>query len=440
MRPLAPKFALLAVALLLAELAAIPLMPDFAEYDVNDVVLPILPTSVAVAIEQPRTPNYDVPRPGWTRVVRVRVTDATGEPLAGVGLVYQDDGFSSFCNPGMEPDVVARTNAAGLAEFDAPPEAMEITAIWPIEPDRIGVSDSRLRAKAILQADTCTIRMPFGTASGHLRLESGEPIVGGVINACGMPGETAAAATDATGRFVIRIPEGGHVDLSFCAEFVRRNYPGGWQLQCDRWEEMKVAGIADVRAGTRDLLLLTEIYRSDGTLRVVVLDSEDRPASGVLVSGMGPEQFTTHWYRSETGRVELENLMVRPQRIEVRFGWKDDWTGHWLPTATEDVIPEGQEIIIRVASGTVIHGDVRGPSGERVAGAMIRVDLAGKGQPSARSDANGAFSLVLDPAVATWTLRSEWKDTAGETWTAVCFVNTETLGVRHLLSLTNRSE
>lgn len=358
-----------------------------------------------------------------TRCVTVRVTDALGAPLAGIGL-WGDEGDSSFeiirkgipsIHEPPEPDSRIRcySDSHGFARLEVGPEAKFVTAIWHKEPGWI-CDDREITASREITGDRCLIEMPFGVVSGFLRLRNGDALPNEVVWALDGEEKLSATKTRGDGSFLIRVPSAGSVSLVFMPELGVAG--DGLTVGRTCHVELEEARVGKVSAGDEGVELWTRRHGNDGSVSVLLLDPEERPISGVLVWAHQQSRcrrIGTH--TNVQGRARLSGLTTLPQcvAIDVRASERD-----WLPLKLEPVSLEGQELVIRFRAGHRIRGQVLTGGGGIAAGAKIQVEPPGDGPAGEKADADGRFEMLLDPATAPWRFTFEWTDESGQPWRA----------------------
>lgn len=184
------------------------------------------------------------------------------------------------------------------------------------------------------------------------------------------------ATTDKEGRFEIRGSKPGPL-------IVRAALRGF----ASRLLRETVAGVG----GEKDLgtIVLPRGRRMQG----IVLRGERRlPGATVLVVGVGAESEAQSVAITDgSGAWSVDDLLPGDYRVRARLPSQPAGSG----VRTERVLPAGPptNVLLMLAAGRTVRGEVLGSDGQAVAGALVSV----RGSPgvSAVSDANGDFALEL---------------------------------------------
>jgi RNA polymerase sigma factor (sigma-70 family) len=316
---------------------------------------------------------------GDSHVVRARVTDDEGNPVAGVRLraCYAANGVSPRdCTTG--PDGVVDVKGA-----------FPVMAVWvllgdelleryesplhlpPLRRGQPGV-DVVLRRKG--GADTETI-------SGRLLFADGTAVARGIVTSYRDGRRLGQVRAGDDGRFAIAVPRGATVDLAGDSLGGKRRRAFG--------------DVAGVRAADAVEIRVAEPV-GERSLDVVVVTRAGRPVEGAWVYG-GAQSPGTDWRQPPSattdvrGSATLEALPATAVSLSVRFrapgadpnDWQEIRIAH-VPTATTSlrVVDPG----VRVVHGRVLRAD-----GTPSPGA-----IAHGGSSMTAADAEGRFRLAVN--------------------------------------------
>lgn len=311
---------------------------------------------------------------GAGRSLVVRVTDEAGHPVAGsnVHLAFvgaSEPGAQAWLKSGE--DGVARF--AGLARrvqsMARSPIATLLSTTWRDVPD-----DATEIALVLRTARRIRVRLLDASGRGIAR----------ATVKISRSGEIEQwAETDASGEFTTLVPNGVSFDFSGVID----GGESGWTARCDALPDGE------------EVTLRAHATPTDRTLRVRVESPDGEPIEGARVT-------VTHrmWHRQpgsvsdESGIAWFEGLPARPLRVTATN------VGDWVLPAGLEVIPDGQEVVLRARRGVTIRGRLLRPGGASVRGrvSVRTVTVFGDIEEfmTRESDADGRFTLRVPEGAA----------------------------------------
>jgi len=139
-----------------------------------------------------------------------------------------------------------------------------------------------------------------------------------------------------------------------------------------------------------------EPFVFDGPLVVRVLDPDGEPLAGaqVYAKHMGKLVPGANLLTGKEGRVELHGLPGARCLVSARLVPSHPQSKQTV-AATGIVVPEGQEVTLRLERALWVRGIVLDADGKPVAGADAYARRAQTGLGRTKSEANGRFALKL---------------------------------------------
>jgi hypothetical protein len=321
--------------------------------------------------------------------VRVQVVDPEGNPIEGIGLNINGADFGRS----------ARTGAYGRAVFTGVPRGEARVRAWDF---------SRPHRWAF--EDTLGTPVTPGGPEVRITLQPASPIRGRVVDAGGKGLEGMQVHYRAPempyGQIATTGPDGAFESSSGAGRTVVielhpfRTVKGNPRPERSLFRAEPVTATAPAEGVEVRAVLLAQ----DRTLTVRVLDLEDRPLQGFLLTLLreGKNEFPV---TDGNGEVRLEGLLAE----EVPFGVMAPSIvpgqpnpmpeGSVLP-ANVKVLPEGQVVTLRLRRGTALLGTVLDSAGAPAAGAQVYVQTVDYTMAQAVADAEGRFRVFVPPDTA----------------------------------------
>jgi len=314
-----------------------------------------------------------------TRSVRVTVETPKGAPIPGahVGVMGRGTSLGS-----------GTTDASGIAVLRLVSDAESLSLGLPGDMrDRfLGSGWHALRPD---ESDVKFVLRPALPATGRVLDEAGAPVVGIHVGILVGGEREDMRMTDDHGAFRVPVPVDSVADLDVPGSGQRTVSPGGAQQGVDFGVEGRVAG---VRAGDEGLIL--RVAPRTRTLRVRVTLPDGSPVAQTWVQVRAEGWTGQGVMTGEDGWAALEKLPNR--RITVEGRPLQLGSAQLLETQVE-VLPEGQEISLRLRQGALLLGQLTDDRGLGVSGVEIAVRAGDRRLSGDRTTADGKFSLLLDP-------------------------------------------
>jgi hypothetical protein len=313
---------------------------------------------------------------GARRALAVRVTDESGTPVTRAIVTLADVAGSA-----LGAQTWKRTGDDGVARFVGLPRQVQAMARAPAGASLLptGLRDVPAEVAEL----TLVLR-----AARSLRVRLLDPSGRGIARATlriSRPGEIEWwVATNPSGEFTTLVPASG-ASLEFAG--VIDGAESGWSARCDALPDGE------------EVTLRAEATPTDRTLRVRVESPDGEPIAGARV-------IVTHrlWQRqpesvSDTdGVAAFQGLPARSLRVTATN------VGDWVQPARLEVVPAGQDVVLRARRGVAVRGKLLRPGGEPVRGRVTVRLSTGFGDfedlTSRESDATGRFTLLVPEGVA----------------------------------------
>jgi RNA polymerase sigma factor (sigma-70 family) len=308
------------------------------------------------------------------RMLRGRVVDARGTPLAGALVAAFDKRhFDGWLHVATLREIGTTTGEDGRFAVALPEEAFVVVAYH-----KDGVPAQI--EKADPDADLEIVLQPGRAVSGRVVWPGGAPARDVEIRPVGAaPGVAMDASWQRfpTGEFELRALGAGMVRIEV------RHAEG-------------VARPALVETGTRDLVI--ELRRTL-SIRGAVIDRAGRPVTAAKVTAKAPGSRDAVAHSTQQGRFEIRGLDDGRYDLHLEPGTKSDWyppkLTPFVPTVLSGVAAGTGDVVVEVDTGREVSGVVQGPDGNPVAKAFVAA-LGRPGQlpPTARTGPDGRFRLT----------------------------------------------
>jgi len=303
-----------------------------------------------------------------TREFRLTVVDDRDRPVPGAWVTaYTDAGRLS-----------AETGAKGEAVFAARKRVRKIS-VWV--PDR-----EFANTEHEFEEETDEFKLVLRGAAmlrGVLLDDKGRPLADGWVRAIRPEEEDETARTDSEGRFEIALLPGETVNLELKGV---SNEDG--ISESDTW----TASLKGVTAGSEGVVLRASRIERGRSLRVRVLLPDGSPAENAHITGDGLEAF--EW---SNGVATFRGLPAK--RIRVGAYYPVDPAPEILSALVEplgiEVMPQGQEIVLRFRVAAPIGGTIVDPDGRPVAGVELRLEGPDDLVIFRRTDGQGRFKIKI---------------------------------------------
>jgi len=220
--------------------------------------------------------------------------------------------------------------------------------------------------------------LPAGTIAGTVLDPEGKPPPYAVIFATWEGSGNRSASTDAAGRFTVRVPAKGRVKLTLTGQVGKEHRPITGEL-------------SEVAAGGDDVVLRARTIDMDRTLRIRVVDPSGQPLAGISLAVHGTMPVT-----DEFGVVELKGLPGKKIQVLVFSGTRHEALLKWALPERLEVVPAGQEVLLRFREAAPVSGKVTLPDGKPARVAVAARDAAGGflAQVVTHPE-DGAFALMI---------------------------------------------
>ncbi|MDJ0522968.1 MAG: carboxypeptidase regulatory-like domain-containing protein [Planctomycetota bacterium] len=321
------------------------------------------------------------------RTLTVRVVNARDEPVPEVTV---------YAAPWGAEDAFSVTNAKGTVTFRLPLHVrwVQLRVFGNeggkpyLQPDEQRVAADAGQHRIVLQ-DAAVL-------SGRLLDPTGAPIIMAQVGARRGDALVGSGHTDAQGRFRLLLKPGGPVDVAFRGDVWRDAVSGG------RYHGRLplVASVPRTPVPGKGIVLRAAAIPAESELRVRVLLPDGKPAQGFRVvltpTPVGTEGRST---TDAEGRVRYAKLTTQPVTLDVG---PPRARHHELAAQREtNVLPGGDEIVIRLAAPVLLEGVAVDAAGAPIEGASVMCNLSLSGSlPAVKTAADGRFTLALPPAFA----------------------------------------
>ena len=355
------------------------------------------------------------------------VTDPEGNPLPGITVMSD----MSFPHPtgGIRgsTSINSVTDAQGRASFHAIPEPDHRGGggkgvsfrIQPyIGPKAPPWASARTEPLVPAGQVVTIVLQPSSTIAGRVLDPEGQPVPGLYVTAVKTDGTSipgALGTCDAEGRFSLAVPAGTVVTLRIPGHGVDRG-PGHTNRSLQTPFRGDLPGVAAPAEGVE---FRATRLADDQSLSLLVLDVEGRPVTGYQFFAYGPavksaERGLSGSTDSE-GRLRWEGLMGDTLSVSPNPGALEGRPEEVVPPPRIEVVPAGQEVILRFRRGVPLDGRVLLPDGTPARGAFVHFNLQGGGGGAARqprTDDDGRFRLWFGEEQVV-RIGAAWKDDAG---------------------------
>jgi hypothetical protein len=311
----------------------------------------------------------------------VWVHDVDGKPVpnAVIGLRHEGGRAQS------------KTDEEGKATFTVQGAVQRIGSPWVIHGRSPGENPpAYVQAKPIENVPATESEARFiltvgSHASGIVLGPDGKPLASVLleIRCEGHPNRLIRSGSD--GRFTVTVPPDRTVDIVLSDVREGRGASTPDVHLCE-------GALRGVRGGAENLELKLSKAATDRTLTVRVEDPDGGPLEGAYVFALRARAKT-----DGDGRVELTNLPARA--IQVQASLTGDQRG-FVPPEPLDVVPDGQEVVLRFTRGVALHGIVLQPDGMPAQGCEVFVRIGavgGRYVATVRSDTAGGFTVYIPP-------------------------------------------
>ncbi len=316
-----------------------------------------------------------------SRSITLLVVDDDGAPIAGAGVQVNASSGSAG-----SVSMMGRTGGDGRATLRGLPVA---GTTFYVSAPALPVLDTTIRSIVPEDNEVRVVLRRAVLIRGFLRTGDGTPVPDlHVKSRLASDGSDAGYGWgDKAGVFSIKVPAGQSVDLVVDGTQTEETAAG------TRTRETgfrgSVSGVIGPAEGV-EIVLSHEAIVRDRTLVVVVQDSAGAPVPGFEVTA----HVTPKSVRARTdaqGRARLEGLPNH--RVHL---WLSDGISLERPRPLDipppgfDVVPDGQEIVVKYRAGVAIRGRVVDSSGRPLRLGFVRVSAEGRSY-SLRCDADGRF-------------------------------------------------
>lgn len=322
------------------------------------------------------------------RIVTVKVVDSRDFPLAGarIGMPHEN---TMDRGPEAPWDATDEFGAVQLRVFSKRP-GIEVMRAPPngrryILPPPAFPGDLSSELRFVLE--------DAGTATGVAMTPRGQTWRGGRIATIRGKWPISITTTDSDGCFEATVPANEEVTLQayFEDEEPLLREPG------DEAPVGVTGSLLGVRAGDRDLVLQLRVEPRDRALSVKVLSPAGGPVVGATVRFFDrSEDPLSQGVTNAVGLAAIQGLPARNLMVEVSPPNGDPAAADWTKSIVRNVVPEGQELIIRLRPGFRISGVVLKPDGEPCAGAMVSTLIRRPDFGLVTVGSDGRFSLLFD--------------------------------------------
>lgn len=307
------------------------------------------------------------------REVRVRIVREDGSPVAGVPVRATDERRRAS-GATSDRDGVAVVRASGRIDVEVVAWAMRRR-----DPSILAAPPARVEA----DASDVTITMKSGDVwTGTITGPDARPVVGALVSFHSGGRDLEFCCADGSGRFQITVPRGTRGELRFLGDVQDGNST----------RSVALAGSAAADSEPREVAIRAESIRTGLAVRVVVLDAAGRACPGAMVFlSRATMSGAPAIVRCDSeGRGEFRDLDARPAQITVPA------TARGVLAAPVAVVPDGQELVLRLEPATVVSGVVTAADGSPVSVQVMisRGDDILASNRSAASDGRFTFHVA----------------------------------------------
>ncbi len=281
-----------------------------------------------------------------SRTIRVTVVDTHREPVFGISVSLELKDQWSISTP---------TDVRGVVEF-----------VVDQEPHRVRLFDMQTRYVippprdvALGETDLTLVVEPCGRVRGIVLDLNGKPLAQAAMRVLhnGTPYSQgpSSAFSDTDGRFSLLTPQNGRVDIILTGTVNR--------IEGVNTSDPTPFGgtLRNVPDGAEGLILQARPIRNERTLKAVVLDPDGQPVSGaqVFVQHLGKLVPGANVLTDKRGRA---NLTALPNADVVVYGKglpsRHPGADRWLRAQAWPVLPNGQEVTLRIVRAAIVGGQV----------------------------------------------------------------------------------
>lgn len=331
------------------------------------------------------------------------ISDRTGAPLAGLGVAVRSTRVGgSVPRPATVTDDQGRFRVTGV-----PPGTNHLVVHgdgehlgeWWDDTDESGRTPLQVAAGAEVEGLQIGL-VPAASISGTVRDDDGAIVTDATITTHDSRGFGRSASTDAAGRFTI---DGLAAD-SYHVSLHRRGFTASewWRDSPDRAGATPVVLGVGSQVAIEPRLAVAPAPEPWGHLEGRVTDTSGRPLESVRVSTY-PFASGSIGLTSQTGAFRLS---LPPGEYRVEFSHPDHLDEHWenahdAAEATWITVHSGQTVSgidAALDAESSVAGRVVDRAGRPVAGAYVRVNLAGPGRAGLGGEAvtDEAGSYVVE--------------------------------------------
>ena len=337
------------------------------------------PVSKELVLEDDDTPTTVDITLEDSREVRVRVIDDAGDPVKGARLVAT--------GPGPQGSMSVSTDTDGLAVVRMKSSTVRLQ-VWPGED---APYEQHQGTTVVNQSDVEIVLKRAVLTKGRILDPEGKPVAWAHITFERDGQETGRAYCDELGVFTYRTSNKENFDVVFRGK-------AGSSAQRYRPTQRAMAGVAEgVKPGTLDVVLRAEAIDSDRSLTIRVLDPSGNamPKVPVILHPTSPGR-EGYLPTDDNGEMTCDKLLAQPTQVRVNFHSTADQP--WRVPELQTVVPNGQTIEVRLATGTTIEGTVLEHDGKPITSGFVQVFRDEKPTGVAKVSPEGHFVAVVDPA------------------------------------------
>lgn len=299
-------------------------------------------------------------------VVRVRVVDESGDPIAGMEVA------AGASQGRMLRD---RTDRKGTVSFH-----LARVGAWVVaRPDGMQqpYATAGPRSVGAWEEEVTLVLETAVRVMGRIVGPQGEPIAGALVTTLREGAATGRIRSDGDGGLTIAVPNGRALDLMF----------DGRVSEDGREFDMPLRGaLKMVGEGSQGFVLQCEPIEENRSLLLRAVTPSGEPLAGAVLKVMADGQLPIATLTTgPDGRARQDGLQFRPLLI---FGQHD---GLWIAPARLRVPPTGTEVVVQFREPATVSGVVE-YQGSPIAFVRIFVREGGWPVGETVTDSTGAFS------------------------------------------------